>query len=279
MRVVIVTGLAGAGKSTALRALEDLGWSCVDNLPLPLFGNYIELVGEIGVERVALSVDARQHEFLDRFGVEIESLRSDGHQVEVLFLEADDPTLIRRFSETRRRHPLAGDMLEDGISRDRQVLAQLREDAGVISTGDLNVHELKAQIDERYGRKSGDLAITIQSFGFKHGVPADSDLVFDVRFLPNPHFDDELRPRDGREAVVSQFVLNSLEGGETVDRMFSFLEFTLPKFAQEGKSYLTVSVGCTGGRHRSVAISEELRTRLSDEWKVVVRHRDLNRGR
>ena len=279
MRVVVVTGLSGAGKSTALRALEDLGWSCVDNLPLPLFGDYIELLAPVGVERVAISVDARQHEFLDRFKDETDGLKEAGHQVEVLFLEADDDTLIRRFSETRRRHPLAGDNVEDGIARDRQVLAQLREDASVISTGDLNVHELKAQIDERYGRESGDLAITIQSFGFKHGLPADSDLVFDVRFLPNPHFVSELRPKDGRDEPVARYVLESAEGVETVTQLHSFLNFAIPRFADEGKSYLTVSVGCTGGRHRSVAISEDLRSRLGDDWNVIVRHRDLNRGR
>jgi len=279
VRIVVVTGLAGAGKSTALRALEDLGWSCVDNLPLPLFGGYIELMSDVGVERVALSVDGRQHEFLDSFAEEMAALRSRSHQVEVLFLEADDETLIRRFSETRRRHPLAGEMLEDGIARDREVLASLREDASVITTGDLNVHELKAQIDERYGREVGDLAVTIQSFGFKHSVPSDSDLVFDVRYLPNPHFVDDLRPRDGREQAVARYVLESAEGSETVTRIHAFLEFALPRFASEGKSYLTVSIGCTGGRHRSVAIAEDLQTRLSGEWKVTVRHRDLNRGR
>lgn len=279
MRIIIVTGLAGAGKSTALRALEDLGYTCVDNLPLPLFARYIDVVSEIGVERVALSVDGRQHEFLARFSEEIKALRAGEHQVEVLFLEADDATLVRRFSETRRRHPLAGDHLEDGIARDREVLAQLRENASVLSTADLNVHELKAQVDERYGREAGDLAITIQSFGFKHGLPADSDLVFDVRFLPNPHFVPELRPKDGRDEPVSTYVLSSEEGSLSVQQITEFLEFTLPRYAREGKSYLTVSVGCTGGRHRSVAISEELRSRLGNDWNVIVRHRDLNRGR
>ncbi len=278
MRIVIVTGLAGAGKSTDLRAIEDLGWNCVDNLPLPLFGDFIELMGTVGVDRVALSVDGRQHEFLHQFTEETNALRTSGHTVEVLFLGADDKTLVRRFSETRRRHPLAGEALEDGIARDRAVLAQLREDAFVIDTADLNVHELKRRIDERYGREPGDLSITLQSFGFKHALPADSDLVFDVRFLPNPYFVPELKPYSGQQEAVARFVLEAAEGAETVERIESYLRFALPRFASEGKSYLTVSIGCTGGRHRSVAIAEDLQTRLASDWTVVVRHRDLNRG-
>src|SRR6266545_1926595 len=257
MLIVMVTGLSGAGKSTALRALEDIQFYCVDNLPLPLVPGLVELMAPLGIGEVALSVDA--------------------HRVDVLFLEAPDDVLLRRYSETRRRHPLSGDELSDGIHRDRESLALLREDAVVVNSGPLNVHELKAIIQERYGRTAGSLAITLQSFGYKHGVPADSDLVFDVRFLPNPYFVGELSAGDGREPKVAEFVLGSALGAQLVGELERFLRFTLPNFAREGKLYLTVAVGCTGGRHRSVAVVEELYRRLGAEWDVVVRHRDLHR--
>ena len=278
MRVLVVSGLAGAGKSTALRALEDLGFYCVDNQPVPLLSALVDLVASVGASGVAVSIDARQHEFLASFSDETRLLREAGHQVEVLFLEAADEVLIRRFSQTRRRHPLAGDELTDGVARDRLALAALRDDAAVVNTSELNVHQLKAIIDQRYGRGGGSLAITLQSFGYKHGLPADSDLVFDVRFLPNPHFVPDLAPMDGRATEVSEFVLGSDEGRATVDQVEGFLRFAVPRYAAEGKSYLTVSIGCTGGRHRSVAIAEMLGARLEDDWDVLVRHRDLHRG-
>ncbi len=278
MRVVVVTGLSGAGKSTALRALEDLGFYCADNLPLPLVESFVQLMSSRGVENAAVSADARQHEFLDQYRQTVSRLRDSGHRVEVLFLEAPDSVLLRRYSETRRRHPLSGDELTDGIRRDREVLALLREDAAVLNTHGLNVHELKGIIAERYGRKDGTLAITLQSFGYKHGLPAESDVVFDVRFLPNPYFEEELSPLDGRDAKVAGFVLGSKEGAELIERLADFIGYLLPRFASEGKLYLTVAVGCTGGRHRSVAVVEELHRRFSDRWDVLVRHRDLNRG-
>jgi UPF0042 nucleotide-binding protein len=277
MLIVIVTGLSGAGKSTALRALEDIHFYCVDNLPVPLVPALVELMARVGVGEVAVSVDARQHLFLGGYRDIVTSLRGDGHRVDVLFLEAPDDVLLRRYSETRRRHPLSGDELSDGIHRDRESLAVLRDDAAVVNTGPLNVHELKAIIQERYGRTAGTLAVTLQSFGYKHGLPADSDLVFDVRFLPNPYFVGELSAGDGREPKVAEFVLGSALGTELVDELERFLRFTLPNFAREGKLYLTVAVGCTGGRHRSVAVVEELYRRLGAEWDVVVRHRDLLR--
>jgi len=279
VRVIVVTGLSGAGKSTVLRALEDVGFYCADNLPLPMLGSFVDVLAKKGVEAIALSVDARQHEFLDRYHEQVAQLRKAGQSVEVLFLEASDDVLIRRYSETRRKHPLSGDELSDGILRDRAVLALLREDAAVLNTEQLNVHELKGIVGERYGRKEGRLALTLQSFGFKHGLPAESDIVFDVRFLTNPHFDAELGPMDGRDEPVSRFVIGSGDGAEIVDRIESFLEYTLPKFRDEGKLYLTVAVGCTGGRHRSVAVVEELGKRMADGWGASVRHRDLNRGR
>jgi len=277
MLIVMVTGLSGAGKSTALRALEDGQFFCVDNLPLPLVPELAGLMASRGIEHVAVSVDARQHMFLDSYRDIVVRLRAEGHRVEVLFLEAPDDVLLRRYSETRRRHPLSGDELSDGIDRDRETLAQMREDAAVINTGNLNVHELKALVSERFARTEGTMAVTLQSFGYKHGLPPDSDLVFDVRFLPNPYFVSELSAGDGRDARVAEFVLGSAQGGELVDHLERFLRFSLPNFAREGKLYLTVAVGCTGGRHRSVAVVEELSKRLGREWDLVVRHRDLNR--
>ncbi|HLU65810.1 MAG TPA: RNase adapter RapZ [Kofleriaceae bacterium] len=274
----MVTGLSGAGKSTALRALEDGHFFCVDNLPLPLVLPLVELVARQGFEQAAVSVDARQHMFLDSYRETVMRLRAEGHRVEVLFLEAPDDVLLRRYSETRRRHPLSGDELSDGIHRDREILAQLREDATVIATGGFNVHELKALIQERYVRQAGSMAVTLQSFGYKHGLPPDSDLVFDVRFLPNPYFVSELSAGDGREPRVAEFVLQSPQAGELVDHLERFLRFSLPNFAREGKLYLTVAVGCTGGRHRSVAVVEELNRRLAGDWDLHVRHRDLNRA-
>jgi len=277
MLIVMVTGLSGAGKSTALRALEDMQFYCVDNMPIPLVPELVALMASCGVGEVALSVDARQHMFLGSYRDIVTNLRAEGHRVDILFLEAPDDVLLRRYSETRRRHPLSGDELSDGIHRDRESLALLREDAAVVNSGPLNVHELKAIIQERYGRTAGTLAVTLQSFGYKHGLPADSDLVFDVRFLPNPYFVAELSAGDGREPKVAEFVLQSALGTELVDELERFLRFTLPNFAREGKLYLTVAVGCTGGRHRSVAVVEELYRRLGTEWDVVVRHRDLHR--
>ncbi len=277
MLIVMVTGLSGAGKSTALRALEDGQFFCVDNLPLPLIPELVTLMARRGIEHVAVSVDARQHMFLDSYRDIVVRLRAEGHRVEVLFLEAPDDVLLRRYSETRRRHPLSGDELSDGIHRDRETLSQMREDAAVINTGKLNVHELKALVTERFARTEGTMAVTLQSFGYKHGLPPDSDVVFDVRFLPNPYFVSELSDGDGRDARVAEFVLGSAQGGELVDHLERFLRFSLPNFAREGKLYLTVAVGCTGGRHRSVAVVEELSRRLGPEWDLVVRHRDLNR--
>jgi RNase adapter protein RapZ len=281
MRIIIVTGVSGAGKSTALRALEDAGYFCVDNLPLPLMSRFVELLAaQAETEQAAVGVDAREGEFLSSAREVFGALRKEGHQLEVLFLDADDDVLVRRFSETRRRHPLSGDDLREGIAREREILRPLREDASAyVDTANLNVHQLKGVIHERYRRSADVLAVTLLSFGFKHGLPAEADLVLDVRFLPNPYFVEALSASTGEEASVREFVLGNDDAREFLEKSQSLLEFLLPRAEREGKAYLTVAVGCTGGRHRSVAVVQELAKRLPRRHPLTVRHRDLARGR
>jgi UPF0042 nucleotide-binding protein len=277
MRIVVVTGLSGAGKSTVLRALEDIGYFCVDNLPLPLTERFVDLLSAQGeVDKAAIVVDAREGEFLSGYRQVFRSLRDKGHPVEVLFLDAPDELLLRRFSETRRRHPLAGDDLRAGMAAERKLLQPLRDDAhALVDTGNLNVHQLKGIIQERYGKSSGALAVTLLSFGYKHGYPAEADMVLDVRFLPNPYFVESLSAASGLEAQVSRFVMDNDDAREFLRKAEDLLLFSLPRFQREGKAYLTVAIGCTGGRHRSVAVAEELGRRLGGRWPLTVRHRDL----
>ncbi|MBA3817504.1 MAG: RNase adapter RapZ [Deltaproteobacteria bacterium] len=277
MQIVIVSGLSGAGKSTALRALEDIEFYCVDNMPVPLIAQLVEhLAHEGDRDKLAIAIDSRQRRNLPAWHAAIGKLRGAGHRLEVMFLDASDEVLLRRFSETRRRHPLSGDDLSDGVRRDREVMAELRQGAAVVDTSNLTMHQLKSIIQDRYGG-TGKLAVTLVSFGFKHGLPLDFNLVFDVRFLQNPYFEPTLTHLDGRDPKVAKFVLGP-DGLELVRHVESLLRFTLPQFQQEGKLYVTICVGCTGGRHRSVTIVEELRRRLGDEWDILVRHRDVERG-
>jgi RNase adapter protein RapZ len=277
MQIVIVTGLSGAGKSTALRALEDIEFCCVDNIPVPLVAQMVEhLAHEGDRDKLAIAIDARQRRSLAAWQQTIKALRSSGHRLEVMFLDASDEVLLRRFSETRRRHPLSGDDVLDGIRRDRELMAEMRHGAAIIDTSNLNTHQLKSIIQDRYGG-TGKLAVTFVSFGFKHGLPLEFNLVFDVRFLPNPYFEPALTHLDGRDPECSKFVLGA-DGAEMVRQVESLLRFTLPQMEKEGKLYVTVAVGCTGGRHRSVAVVEELRRRLGTEWDILVRHRDVERG-
>ncbi len=279
MRIVVVTGLSGAGKSTVLRALEDIGYFCVDNLPLPLADSFVDLVSEQGeVEKAAIVVDAREGDFLLGYRDVFRGLRAKGHPVEVLFLEASDDALLRRFSETRRRHPLAGDDLREGMARERHLLQPLKDDAeAVVDTGNLNVHQLKGIIQERYGKSTGALSLTLLSFGYKHGYPAEADVVLDVRFLPNPYFVETLSAASGLEPHVARFVMDNDDAREFLRKTEDLLLFSLPRFEREGKAYLTIAIGCTGGRHRSVAVAEELGRRLGSRWPLTVRHRDLER--
>lgn len=276
MQIVIVTGLSGAGKSTALRALEDIEFYCVDNIPVPLVAQMVEhLAHEGDRDKIAIAIDSRQRRHLGGWTTALIRLRA-GHRLDVMFLDATDEVLLRRFSETRRRHPLSGDELSEGIRLDREVMAEMRTGAAVIDTSHLNMHQLKSIIQERYGG-TGKLAVTLVSFGFKHGLPLELNHVFDVRFLPNPYFEPTLTHLDGRDPMVASYVLGP-DGLELVRQVEGILRFSLPQFQKEGKLYVTICVGCTGGRHRSVVIVEELRRRLGMAWDILVRHRDVDRG-
>jgi UPF0042 nucleotide-binding protein len=262
-RIIVITGMSGAGKSTAIRALEDSGFTCIDNLPAPLLMKVTELGDP--TQRLAFVIDARESEFLKDAPRAIDEARRAGHEVQVLFLDASDEAIARRFSETRRRHPLSErGTVADGLARERGLLAELREAAEhVLDTSTMTVHELRRQVMARFGvERTTELAITVMSFGFKYGVPSNADLVFDVRFLPNPFFVPELKAFTGKDARVSQFVLGQEGAAEFVLRVEGLLAFLLPRYQKEGKSYLTVAIGCTGGKHRSVALAQVLTDRL-----------------
>src|SRR6059036_4126854 len=281
---VVITGLSGAGKSFAIKCFEDMGYFCVDNLPTTLIPTFAELCAQSSrpIRKIALGVDVREGEYLAHFVEALEALRGRAHRVEVLFLEAGDEALVRRYHETRRRHPLAGEgSVLDGIRAERKALSDLREVADrIFDTSALTVHQLKDRLVELYvaPKARPGLATSLVSFGFKHGVPFDADLVFDVRFLPNPHFVESLRPLDGRHERVRAFVLDHPESKEMLRRLEDFLKFVLPCYEREGKAYLTVAIGCTGGRHRSVTFAEELGRFLSGlGYAPTVVHRDLER--
>lgn len=281
--IVVITGLSGAGRSTALRVLEDAGFFCVDNLPPGLAPELLQLVGQEGkLERVGLGIDVRTGGFLSGAEETLSELEASGHRVRVIFLDCADDVLVRRFSETRRPHALArtGD-LQGAIVRERERLSVLRARADiVIDTTDFSVHDLRHHLIDYLGRNPDrpSMVVRLVSFGFKYGIPVHADLVFDLRFLPNPHFVDALRPKTGLDPEVSAYVMEAPETQELLQRLRSLLDYALPQYAREGKAYLTIAVGCTGGRHRSVAMAEELRRQLGDSHEVVVSHRDAERA-
>ncbi|MCD2197847.1 RNase adapter RapZ [Actinomycetospora endophytica] len=285
VEVAIVTGVSGAGRSTAAKVLEDLGWFVVDNLPPELLETVVDLGARSQgqVTRIAVVMDVRSRAFTADLGSALKELDTRGARPRVVFLDADDAVLIRRFEANRRSHPLQGDgRLVDGIDAERELLAPLRDLADlVVDTSHRSVHELRKAVEEAFAESAAEVgsSVTVLSFGYKHGLPADADLVVDVRFLPNPHWIPELREHDGREAVVSDYVLSQEGAEEFLEAYLALLRLVGVGYRREGKRYLTVAVGCTGGRHRSVAIAEELARRMAGEdgVRVTVSHRDVGR--
>ncbi len=282
--IVIITGLSGSGRSFAIRALEDNGFFCVDNLPALLIPRFIDLCQgyQEEIRRIALGVDLRGSRFLQALPQVLADVRAAGHHVQVLFFDASDDVLLRRFSETRRPHPLAGqDSILDGISRERKALEPIRALADkVIDTSDFNVHQLKNEMEAQFCQapQTRRMALFFTSFGYKFGIPHDTDMILDVRFLPNPYFVNELRAKTGLEPEVRDFVLRDQETRAYLDRLYALLEFTLPLYEREGKSSLTLALGCTGGRHRSVVLVEELQKRLGDgNFRIHIKHRDIDK--
>ena len=285
MRIVIITGLSGSGKSTAVRALEDEGFFCLDNLPISLFTTFIELVGKSDekVRDVALVMDIRGRDFLKGYEKAFREISAAGNVVEILFFDATDEILIRRFSETRRRHPaLDNGLVPEGIRFEREQLAGLRSLAtAVFDTSELNVHQLKEQVIAYVRGEQGarEMTVHLQSFAYRFGIPLESDMVMDVRFLPNPHFIPELKPFSGLDPGVRDYLLGKPETGRFLDKLTDLLDFLVSGYRREGKTYLTVSIGCTGGRHRSVVITEELRRFFeAKNINLKVTHRDVEKG-
>ena len=282
--IFIITGLSGSGKSFAIRALEDNGFFCIDNLPAPLIPKFVELCHgyQEDIMRVALGVDLRGSNFLRSLPQVLGELRAAGHHVQVLFFDASDDVLVRRFSETRRPHPLARQgSIQDGISWERKALESIRALADkVIDTSDFNVHQLKREMEQQFCEAPSvrRMALFLTSFGYKFGIPHDTDIILDVRFLPNPYFVAELRHKSGLEKEVEEYVLGNAETRAFLDRLYALLEFTLPLYEREGKSSLTLALGCTGGRHRSVALVEELQKRFGGgSLRIHVKHRDIDK--
>ncbi len=281
---VVITGMSGSGKSTALKAFEDLGYFCVDNLPIVLLPEFLSLTGHTGTmpRKVAMVMDVREGTFLDQFRSIFAQIRDRGYHLEVLFLDAGDDVLVRRFSQTRRRHPLLpGGNLSQGISTERAQLRGLREYADrVLDTSDFNVHQLRQTIRNLYAPRErlDQMVIHLVSFGFKYGLPADANMVLDVRFLPNPYFEPDLTRLSGCDDAVQSYVLDHEDTREFLSRTRSLLDYLVPRYEAEGKSYLVIAVGCTGGRHRSVTIVEHLKRLFTEAGlKVIVTHRDSDK--
>lgn len=286
MRFVIVTGMSGAGKSTALKMLEDMEYFCVDNLPVPLIDKFVQLIKDSAsgeIERVAIGVDIRSGRSLDELKTVLEKISFSGIESEILFLDADDTALVRRYKETRRSHPLAGaGRVDDGIQKERERLQFLKEYADyILDTSKLLTRELKAELEKIFveNRTFKNLMITVLSFGFKYGIPQDADLVFDVRFLPNPYYLENLRPLSGNDRPVSDYVMGFEAAHVFSDKLEDMIRFLIPNYILEGKTQLVIAVGCTGGKHRSVTLANELYRRLgeNDTYGIRIEHRDIEK--
>ena len=284
MRFVVVTGLSGAGKSTTLNFLEDAGYYCVDNLPVQLISEFAKLLNENDeIERAALGIDVRTGAAFDELETALEQIKAMGISYEILFLESDDHVLVKRYKETRRLHPLAfGDRIEVGIERERKKLTNIKKHAAhIIDTSQMLTRELKAEIDKIFVSDMDykNLYVTILSFGFKYGIPSDADLVFDVRFLPNPYYHDELRPLTGADKPVSDFVMGFEEAHVFLDKLEDMITFLIPNYIAEGKNQLVVAIGCTGGKHRSITLAGALYERMGkyEDYGFKLEHRDIGK--
>ena len=285
MRIVIVTGISGAGKSTALKMLEDVGYFCVDNLPVPLLPKFMEMLILPGSEytKVALGIDIRSSQKFVLLQETLEKLREKGVKFEILFLDASDQALIKRYKETRRSHPLAGEgRVDKGIDEERRRLVFLKQQADyIIDTSQMLTRELRAEIHKIFveNKNYKNLYVTILSFGFKYGIPGDADLVFDVRFLPNPYYITELRPMSGNDAPVRDYVMNSETARIFLDKLTDMVQFLIPNYVAEGKNQLVIAIGCTGGKHRSVTLANALYYALEQEegYGLKIEHRDIEK--
>ncbi len=284
MKLVIVTGMSGAGKTIALKMLEDMGFYCVDNLPISLIDTFVRLAGEGGgISRAALGIDIRSGEELSHLDDILKGWREQALDFRVLFLDASDAALIKRYKETRRSHPLAGrGRLEQGIELERGKLAFLKRDADfIIDTSQLLTRELRQELERIFLQNENycNMFVTVLSFGFKYGIPEDADLVFDVRFLPNPYYVESLRPLTGEDKVIRDYVMQGGTGEAFLDRLYSMMDFLLPNYIREGKNQLVVALGCTGGKHRSVTMARALWSYLKDrgEYGIRIEHRDIEK--
>lgn len=285
MKFVILTGMSGAGKSTALKIMEDIGFYCVDNLPIPLLEKFVELsdLQNAELQKVALGIDARSGQALDELREVLDRIEAKGESFEILFLDSDDSVLVKRYKETRRSHPLApNERVDKGIELEREKLAFLKARANyILDTSQLLTRELKAEIEKIFLKNQDykNLFITILSFGYKYGIPVDSDLVFDVRFLPNPYYVEGLRAKTGNDSEIQEYVLQFKEAHAFLDKLNDMIEFLIPNYIAEGKNQLVISIGCTGGKHRSVTLANELYKRLSGktEYGLKIEHRDIGK--
>lgn len=286
MRLVIVTGLSGAGKSTALKMLEDARYFCVDNLPIPLMSKFVSLMAGMqgeDVQNAAIGIDARSGRDLGELEKVLEQLGEAGYEFEILFLDADDRVLVKRYKESRRSHPLAMyGRVDEGIHREREKMRFLKERADyIIDTSHLLTRELKKEINRIFvdNGKFSNMVISVLSFGFKYGIPEDADLVFDVRFLPNPYYIDELRPHTGMDEDVFQYVMDCQAAADFADKLEDMVKFLIPNYAKEGKTSLVIGIGCTGGKHRSVTLARVLYDRLQEtrEYGIRLEHRDIGK--
>lgn len=285
MKFVIITGMSGAGKSTALKMMEDIGFYCVDNLPIPLLEKFVELseFQNTELQKVALGIDARSGQALDELREVLDRIEAKGENFEILFLDSEDSVLVKRYKETRRSHPLApNERIDKGIALERERLAFLKQRADyILDTSRLLTRELKVEIEKIFLKNQDykNLFITVLSFGFKYGIPADSDLVFDVRFLPNPYYVEGLRSKTGNDTEIQEYVLQFKEAHTFLDKLNDMIEFLIPNYIAEGKNQLVISIGCTGGKHRSVTLANELYKRLSGktEYGLKIEHRDIGK--